>query len=372
MVDVDYYEILEVSRDATFEEIKKAYRKLALKYHPDRNPGDKEAEERFKLINEAYQVLSDQEKRALYDRYGKAGLEQEGFSGFSQRSYDDIMDFFEQVFGTSFGRGFGRRRSERKYPLDLSLEIEISFHEALFGTKKEVEYTYKVPCHSCGGTGAQGGQLQTCPECHGRGQIYYRQGFMTFSQTCPVCHGQGEIAQAKCQQCRGAGYEKRQERLQVEIPEGIDSGDRIRLQGKGNVAPDGQRGDLYITVYVEEDEHFLRHGDDIYMEVPVFFTKALLGESITIPTPRGERELQLKEGTRDKEQFRFKGEGFTNVRTGRRGDLIVQVRIVYPKRLNEKQRALLKELEASFGVEGKPHEEPFSSIFQKIKGWFGK
>ncbi|MRJ02738.1 MAG: molecular chaperone DnaJ [Epsilonproteobacteria bacterium] len=373
MVDLDYYEILEVDRNASFEEIKRAYRKLALKYHPDRNPGDREAEERFKMINEAYQVLSDEKKRAVYDRYGKAGLENQGFRGFDKSSYDDIMDFFEQVFGSAFREGFeGRRRKERRYPLDLTVEVEITFQEALFGTKKEIEYNYKVPCQSCRGTGAKDGVLQTCPECHGGGQIYYRQGFMTFSQTCPVCNGQGEVAQERCPQCYGYGYTTERETITIEIPEGVDSDDRIRVSGKGNRAPSGERGDLYIDIYVREDDHFVRHGDDIYMEVPVFFTQAALGERITIPTPRGERELELKVGTGDKEQFRFKGEGFTNVRTGRRGDLIVQVRVVYPKKLTEEQRELLKKLEESFGIESRPYTDKFSSLFQKIKGWFSK
>jgi len=372
-VDIDYYEVLEISRDASFEEIKKAYRKLALKYHPDRNPGDKEAEEKFKLINEAYQVLSDEEKRAVYDRYGKAGLEGQGFSGFSHSSYEDIMDFFEQVFGSAFGGGgFRQRRKEYRYPLDLSLELEIEFSEALFGVQKEIEYDYKKPCSACRGTGAKDGRLQTCSECGGRGQIFYRQGFMTFSQTCPVCDGKGQRATERCDECGGLGYERVRERITIDIPEGIGDADRIRVQGKGNMAPDGTRGDLYITVYVKEDEHFIRHGDDIYMEVPVFFTQALLGETITIPTPRGERELRLKAGTRDKEQYRFKGEGFKNVRTGRVGDLIVQVRIVWPKKLTAEQRELVKKLEESFGIESKPHEEKFGSIFDKVKKWFSK
>ncbi len=370
-MDIDYYEILEVSREASFEEIKKAYRKLALKYHPDRNPGDKEAEEKFKLINEAYQVLSDEEKRALYDRYGKAGLENQGYSGFSQSSFDDIMDFFEQVFGGGFSGGFGRR-SEQKYPLDLAIEVEISFEEALFGTKKEIEYSYKVPCEACKGTGAKDGKLTTCPECHGRGQLYYRQGFMTFSQTCPKCEGKGEVAKEKCPQCNGKGYEIKKEKITIDIPEGVDNEDRLRVANRGNIGLDGRRGDLYVNIYVKEDEHFVRYNDDIYMEVPVFFTKALLGESITIPTPRGERELKLKVGTKDKEQFRFKNEGFKNVRTGRYGDLIVQVKIITPSKLTQEQKELIKKLESSFGIESKPHEEKFSSIFDKIKGWFKK
>ena len=372
MVDLDYYEILEVDRNASAEEIKKAYRKLALKYHPDRNPGDAEAEEKFKLINEAYQVLSDQEKRALYDRYGKQGLESQGFEGFGHSSYEDIMDFFESVFGQAFGGGFTRQRKEEKYPLDLSIEIEITFQEALFGTQKEIEYSYKVPCEACKGTGAKNGILTTCPECHGRGQIYYRQGFMTFSQTCPKCSGKGQVAKEKCLECHGQGYTIKKEKITINIPEGIDNENRIRVQAKGNVSPSGLRGDLYIYVHIQEDEHFVRYNDDIYMEVPVFITQAMLGEKITIPTPRGERELQLKVGTKDKEQFVFKGEGFKNIHTGRYGNLIAQVKIIMPTKLTEEQKELLHKLQDSFGVESKPHEEKFSSLFDKVKSWFKK
>ncbi len=373
MVDLDYYEILEVDRNASFEEIKKAYRKLALKYHPDRNPDNKEAEEKFKLINEAYQVLSDEKKRTLYDRYGKQGLESQGFEGFDHSSYDDIMDFFESVFGQAFGGGFSRqRRKEEKYPLDLAIDIEISFEEALFGVQKNITYSYKVPCEACKGTGAKDGKLSACPECHGRGQIYYRQGFMTFSQTCPRCGGSGESALEKCLECHGRGYAIKEESITIQIPEGVDNENRIRVQAKGNLSPSGLRGDLYINVYVKEDEHFVRYNDDIYMEVPVFFTQALLGETITIPTPRGERELQLHTSTKDKEQFVFKNEGFKNLHTGRYGNLIVQIKLIFPKKLTQEQRELLHKLQESFGVESKPHEEKFSTIFDKVKSWFKK
>ena len=372
MAELDYYEILQVSRTASFEEIKKAYRKLALKYHPDRNPGNKEAEEKFKLINEAYQVLSDEEKRALYDRYGKSGLENQGFGGFSQSSFEDIMDFFESVFGGGFSaRGFGRKEEE-KYPLDLAIHIEISFQEALFGTQKEIEYEYKVPCEACKGTGAKDGKLQTCPECHGRGQIYYRQGFMTFSQTCPKCHGSGQAALQKCPECKGKGYTLQKEKITINIPEGVDNESRMRVAGKGNISPRGVRGDLYINIYVQEDEHFVRYNDDIYMEVPVFFTKAILGETITIPTPRGERELKLHPGTKDKEQFIFKGEGFKNIHTGRLGNLIAQVKLIFPTKLNEEQKELLYKLQESFGIESEPHKEKLGTLFEKVKSWFKK
>ncbi len=283
------------------------------------------------------------------------------------------MDFFESVFGQAFGGGFSRqRRKEEKYPLDLAIDIEISFEEALFGVQKNITYSYKVPCEACKGTGAKDGKLSACPECHGRGQIYYRQGFMTFSQTCPRCGGSGESALEKCLECHGRGYAIKEESITIQIPEGVDNENRIRVQAKGNLSPSGLRGDLYINVYVKEDEHFVRYNDDIYMEVPVFFTQALLGETITIPTPRGERELQLHTSTKDKEQFVFKNEGFKNLHTGRYGNLIVQIKLIFPKKLTQEQRELLHKLQESFGVESKPHEEKFSTIFDKVKSWFKK
>ena len=376
MTEVDYYEILEISRTATQEEIKKAYRKMALKYHPDRNPGDKEAEEKFKLVNEAYQVLSDENKRAVYDRYGKAGLEGQGFHGYQNQSYEDIMDDLSAIFESVFGGGFSGRRassgSGEKYNLDLSAQMEISFKEAVFGAKKELKYRYKKPCEACKGTGAKNGEIKTCEYCNGQGQVYMRQGFMTFAQTCPQCHGAGTIVKEKCGECAGRGYEEVETTITVDIPEGVDDGNRLRIPGAGNVGLNGRRGDLYITFYVEEDEHFIRHGDDIYLEVPVFFTQAVLGDKITIPTLRGEKELNLPRGAKDKQQFVFRGEGVRNVHSGQLGNLIAQIRIVYPKNLNEEQEGLLRKLQESFGIESKPHESLFESAFEKIKGWFKK
>ena len=376
MTEVDYYEILEISRTATQEEIKKAYRKMALKYHPDRNPGDKEAEEKFKLVNEAYQVLSDENKRAVYDRYGKAGLEGQGFHGYQNQSYEDIMDDLSAIFESVFGGGFSGRRassgSGEKYNLDLSAQMEISFKEAVFGAKKELKYRYKKPCEACKGTGAKNGEIKTCEYCNGQGQVYMRQGFMTFAQTCPQCHGAGTIVKEKCGECTGRGYEEVETTITVDIPEGVDDGNRLRIPGAGNVGLNGRRGDLYITFYVEEDEHFIRHGDDIYLEVPVFFTQAVLGDKITIPTLRGEKELNLPRGAKDKQQFVFRGEGVRNVHSGQLGNLIAQIRIVYPKTLNEEQESLLRKLQESFGIESKPHESLFESAFEKIKGWFKK
>ncbi len=372
---MDYYEVLEVSRDCTGTELKKAYRKLALKYHPDRNPDDKEAEEKFKLINEAYQVLSDEEKRAIYDRYGKEGLQGQGMrGGFGGANMDDIMDIFNSMFGGmgGFGGGFGqtRRDPSQKYALDFEIELSLEFQEAVFGCEKKIEIKYKTPCSTCGGTGAKDGKLHTCDYCGGQGQVIMRQGPMQFAQTCPKCHGEGKIVSEKCPACQGNGYHIEKESVAIKIPAGIDSGNRLRVPGHGNEAKSGQRGDLYVTFYVEEDEHFVRNGNDVYIEVPVFFTQAILGESITIPSLDGELELNLKQGTKDKEQFVFEGEGIADVHSGRKGRLIAQIRMILPKKINEEQKELLEKLQESYGVESHPHKSTFESTFNRIKSWF--
>ena len=372
MTEIDYYEILEVSRDCSSADLKKSYRKLAMKYHPDRNPDDKEAEEKFKRINEAYQVLSDDEKRTIYDRYGKEGLNRQGGGGFGGGSMDDMMDIFNSMFGGGFGGGFGqsRRDPSQKYALDFEIELPLEFHEAVFGCEKQIDISYKVPCDVCGGTGAKEGKLKTCDYCGGQGQVVMRQGPMTFAQTCPKCHGEGKIIVEKCPKCHGKGYISKEETITVKVPAGVDSGNRLRVQGYGNEDKYGRRGDLYVTFFVEEDEHFVRNGNDIYIEVPVFFTQAILGGEITIPSLDGELKLDLKPGTKDKEQFVFPGEGVADVHSGRKGRLIAQVQMKLPKKLNEDQKELLLELQKSFGVESTPHKSTLESAFDRVKEWF--
>lgn len=375
-MDLEYYEILEISKDADSGAIKKAYRKQALKYHPDRNEGDKEAEEKFKLVNEAYQVLSDPEKKATYDRYGKQGLDRQGFSHFSDMNYEDIMgdlgSIFESVFGSGFS-GFGgggtTRRRQRKYPLDLEANVDVAFNEAVFGCKKEVKFSYKKPCDDCSGTGSSDGKKSACPECQGKGQVFFRQGFITYSQTCPNCNGTGSKIDNPCKSCNTKGFSEVEDSIKIDIPEGVDNGNRIRVTGRGNIE-NGEKGDLYIQVSVGEDEHFVRHNDDIYIEVPVFFTQVALGETITIPTLRGETELELPMAAKDKQQFIFKNEGVKNVHSGSLGSLIAQIKIKYPKKLNKEQRELLTKLQESFGIESTPHESTFEGVFDKIKNWF--
>jgi molecular chaperone DnaJ len=370
---VDYYEILEVSRDATGVEIKKSYRKLAIKYHPDKNPNDKEAEEQFKRINEAYDVLGKEEKRQIYDQYGKEGLERQG-AGFHANSMDDIMDVFNSMFGGGFGGGFGgqsrRRDPSAKYAMDFEMTLDLPFHEAVFGAEKEITVSYKVPCDDCSGTGAKGGKMKSCDYCKGQGQVVMRQGFMTFAQECPQCHGSGQSVMDQCHTCHAQGYTEQEQTVKFAIPAGVDTGNRLRVAGYGNENKHGQRGDLYLTFSVEEDEHFVRDGSDIYIVVPTFFTQCILGETITIPSLEGELDLNLKPGTRDKEQFIFRGEGIADVRSGHKGRLIAQIKMILPDDINEEQKALLEKLQESYGVESRPHKSSFESAFARVKGWF--
>jgi len=373
LTELDYYELLEVSKNADKSTLKKAYRKMAMKYHPDKNPDDKEAEENFKAVNEAYQVLNDDQKRQIYDRHGKAGLEghgaRSGGGGFG--GFDDLGSIFEEMFGGGgFGGGQRQQRKSYNYNLDIGIEVQVEFNEAVFGCNKEIKYTYKDACSSCKGTGAKDGKLSRCSTCGGQGQVHVKQGFMTFSQTCPHCQGSGESAGTKCNKCTGNGYKEHKDSFKVDIPEGVNDGNRIRVSNKGNIAPDGSRGDLYIQISVKEDKHFVRHDDDIYYEVPVFFTQVALGCDIKIPGLRGKLDLHIPTGTKDKEQFKFRSEGVTSVQGHGRGDLIVQVKIKYPKSVNNEQKELLEKLQESFGIESKPHEKSFEGMFDKVKKWF--
>ncbi len=361
----DYYDLLEIDKGTSADEIKKAYRKMAKKYHPDRNAGDKDAEEKFKAVNEAYEVLKDEKKRAIYDRYGKAGLEggagggAGGFSGFG--GFDDLNDIFESMFGGGGGRT--RRKRENN---DMAIEVHLSFKDAIFGVTKKHKYKYRQPCKSCNGTGSADGKKNTCSYCGGVGEIRQQQGFMTFSQTCPHCHGEGTVIKNRCSTCHGKKFVEVEDEVELKIPAGIDGDHRLRVQGRGHMGSSGSRGDLYVTFSIESDEHFTRHGDDIYLEMPVFFTQAILGETIKVPSLTGEIELELEAGTRDKQQYMFRGEGVQNVKGYGKGNLVVQIRLTYPKKLSSKQRELLHELQESFGIESKPNE----GIFDKIKKWF--
>ena len=375
MENLSYYEILSVEKNADGSTIKKAYRTMAKKYHPDKNPGDAQAEENFKHVNEAYQVLSDDQKRRVYDQYGKEGLQGQGGGGRRQSGFggfDDLGSIFEEMFsGGGMGGGRGRSRGpQQKYELDLGVEMTIDFKEAIFGCTKEVKFTYKDLCKTCDGTGAKDKKLKTCAQCGGQGQVGVRQGFMTFAQTCPACHGEGKTVEAKCGDCKGKGYEEKKETVSVDVPAGIDNENRLRVAQKGNIGFGKQQGDLYITFYVKEDATFERHEDDIYLVVPVFFTKAVSGDSMTIPSLTGELELKLDVGTTDKQQFIFRNEGVANVHGRGKGNLVAQVKLIYPKKVNDEQRELLEKLSKSFSSNNKHSERPFEEVFKRVKGWF--
>lgn len=373
MEELSYYEILEITTSADKSTIKKAYRAMAKKYHPDKNPGDEEAEHKFKLCNEAYQCLSDEQQRSIYDRYGKEGLQQGGGGRRSSGGFDDLGSMFEDMF-SGFGGG-GRRRQNpadmEKYDLDINAEMYISFNEAIFGCEREIEFQYKDACKPCKGTGAKDAKLSTCQQCGGQGQVHMKQGFMTFAQACPVCNGVGSAPTAACNSCKGKGYESKDTKVTIKIPAGIDSNNRLRVSGKGHIGKKGTQGDLYVTFMVTPDKNFQRDGKDIYIAIPVFFTQTILGDTITIPSLTGELELKLDVGTQHKQQFTFKGEGVADVHGHGKGNLIAQVYVTYPKKLTKEQKELLAKLQDSFAQsESKPHENVLASCIDTMKSWF--
>ncbi len=346
MEDKDYYKILGVPRNASEEEIKKAYRKLALQYHPDRNPGNKEAEEKFKLASEAYEVLRDPEKREIYDRYGIEGLKGTGFTGF--RGFDDIFSAFSDIFEDFFGFGTTYKRKARpRAGADLRYDLKISFYDAAFGKETEIEIPKNVTCEACLGTGAKPGTYPTtCPNCRGTGQITRTQGFFTISTTCGQCHGEGKVILSPCRECRGTGKVRKNKKIQIKIPPGVDNGSKLRIRGEGEEGErGGPPGDLFVFIYVEPHEFFQRDGDDIICQVPISFPQAALGSEIEIPTLDGKKTLTIPKGTESGEIFRIKGEGFPRLKGHGKGDLIVQVVVKTPKNLTKRQEELLREFE---------------------------
>ena len=340
----DYYETLNVERNATNDELKATYRRLALKFHPDRNPGDKEAEEKFKEAAEAYEVLRDSEKRALYDQYGHAGLEGSGFSGFG--GFEDIFSSFGDIFEDFFGFGTRRRsRTRAQRGADLRYDLTLSFMEAAFGTEKEITVEKMGICPECNGNRCEAGTgPETCQQCGGVGQVSRNQGFFTVRTTCPVCRGEGQAIPHPCPRCRGAGQEVVRKKVSVKVPAGVDNGSRLRLTGEGEPGGHGgPSGDLYVFVYVESHEFFERRDTDIICSMPISFIQATLGDKITVPTLNGDKELKIPKGTQPGELLYFRGTGIPSLRTGRRGDQIIQVDIKTPTHLNKKQEALLRE-----------------------------
>jgi len=340
----DYYEILGVQRDAIDDDLKASYRKLALKYHPDRNPDDKAAEDKFKEAAEAYEVLRDPEKRGLYDQFGHAGLEGSGFSGFG--GFEDIFSSFGDIFEDFFGFGTRKRsRTRAQRGADLRYDLTLDFMEAAFGTETEINVEKMEICPQCNGDRCEPGTgPETCRQCGGLGQITRNQGFFTVRSTCPICRGQGQAIPNPCRNCRGTGQVSVGKKVSVKIPAGVDNGSRLRLTGEGEPGRQGgPHGDLYVFIYVEPHEFFQRRDNDIICRVPISFVQAALGDKIKVPTLNGDKKLQIPKGTQPGDVLYFNGEGIPSLRTGRRGDQIIQVDIKTPTHLSKKQEVLLKE-----------------------------
>jgi len=368
MEERDYYKILGVSRNATEEEIKKSYRKMAMQYHPDRNPGNKEAEEKFKLSSEAYEVLRDPEKREIYDRYGIEGLRGTGFTGF--RGFEDIFSAFGDIFEDFFGFGTTHKRRTRARPgADLRYDVKISFHEAAFGKETEIEIPRTVLCESCNGTGAKPGTYPTnCPTCRGTGQVTRSQGFFTISTTCGQCRGEGKIISHPCKDCRGLGKVRKNKRIQVKIPPGVDSGSKLRIRGEGEEGErGGPPGDLYVFLYVEPHDFFSRDGEDIFCQIPISFPQAALGTEIEVPTLDGKRNLTIPKGIESGELLKIKGEGFPKLRSSGRGDLVVQVIVKTPRNLTNRQEEILREFEEIGRSKGKEEGGGWKKFFKAEK-----
>ncbi len=340
----DYYEILGVNRNASETEIKANYRKLAMKYHPDRNPGDKAAEDKFKEAAEAYEVLQDPQKRSVYDQYGHQGLEGTGFSGFN--GFEDIFSSFGDIFEDFFGFSSGRRSKGRgQKGADLRHDIKLSFMEAAFGKETEINVEKMETCPECKGTACEAGtQPEVCQHCGGSGQISRTQGFFTVRTSCPYCRGRGQSVKHPCSYCRGAGKVRISKKVNVKIPAGVDGGSRLRLTGEGEGGSHGgPPGDLYVFIHVEPHDFFERDGTDVICQIPVSFVQAALGDKIKIPTLKGEKILEIPKGTQHGDLFRFEGEGIPSLRNGSRGNQIIQVAVKTPTNLSKKQEALLKE-----------------------------
>ncbi len=365
----DYYEVLGVSRSATDQELKAAYRKMALQHHPDRNPGNAEAEERFKACSEAYQVLSDPQKRAAYDRYGHAGVSGAGSDGGPFAGAQDIGDIFGDLFGEMFNMGGNRRASRVQKGRDVRHDLTIEFEEAVFGKETKVTVQRMEACKDCRGTGtATGRGPSTCPHCAGRGQVRYQQGFFSIARTCNACGGTGTVISDPCLHCRGEGRVEHEHELLVNIPAGVEDGTRIRYQGEGDAGRfGGPAGDLYIVLRVKHHKFFEREGNDLHCMIPISFPQAALGTEIAVATLDGEVKLKIPEGTQSGQEFRIRGRGVPHLNEYGRGDLIAQVVVRTPTKLTKAQKELLRELGETVTVENTPTSR---GLLDKVKEMF--
>ncbi len=369
----DYYEILGVHRGAPAEDIKKAYRQMALKYHPDRNPGDKESEEKFKEAAEAYSVLADDQKRSVYDRFGHDGLRGEGFQGFSgfdSSVFEDFEDILGNFFGFSFGDFFGgrerRRGQQRPSGRDLGLEVDIRLEEAASGVEKEIKLTRAEACPACRGTGAKSGtRPASCPACGGRGQVRFQQGFFTLARTCSRCQGRGEVVTSPCESCRGKGQARKDRTLKVRIPAGVTDGSRLRLSGEGEAGEAGAPpGDLYVGIRIKKHAFFEREGNDLTCQIEISFPQAALGARVEIPTLDGAEILKIPAGIQSGDILKLKSKGMQDVGGGRKGDLFVRVQVKTPASLTREQRSLL----AKFAeLRGEDIEATDKSVVDRIR-----
>ncbi len=372
----DYYEVLGVTRSAAADEIKSAYRKAALKWHPDRDPENKsEAEVKFRECTEAYSVLSDAQKRQVYDTYGHAGLSgMGGGQGFDNTVFQDFHDIFGDFFGFEdlFGGGGRRGRSRTQRGADLRYDMSLTFDEAAAGVTTKIKLPRQEYCQECKGTGAKKGTgVQTCEACKGRGQLAYQQGFFTITRTCATCQGAGQIVRERCPECRGQGRLEREKTIELRIPPGVDTGTRLRVAGEGEPGPNGgPAGDLYVVLEVKEHPFFERRGADLYCTIPLSIAQATLGTELQLPGLNGEEKLKIPEGTQSGAVFRLKGRGLADPRGGGKGDLYYHVRVLTPTKLTREQRKLIEQLGAMLKVENKPADRN-SSIFDKVKDIFG-
>lgn len=380
MAKEDYYETLGIAKNCSEADLKKSYRRMAMKYHPDRNPDSKDAEIKFKEVKEAYEILSDSQKRAAYDQFGHAGVDgsQGGFGGGGSGFGGGFGDIFEDIFGGSRGGGGGGANAAYRGS-DLQYNLELTLEEAVFGTSVDIRVPSKQTCNTCEGSGAkEGSQPETCGTCHGQGQVRIQQGFFSVQQTCPHCNGAGSQISDPCNDCHGEGRVEEKKTLEVKIPEGVDTGDRIRLSGEGEAGINGgPAGDLYVQMHLKDHDIFVRDENDLHVEMPIPFTQAALGGTLKVPTLTGEVNLKIPLETQSGKVFRLRGKGVKSVRSSMTGDLLCRIDVETPVNLTSKQKKLLEQFQVALEKGGEKHSpqqhgwgNKAKSFFDDVKGWF--